>query len=110
MFGNQLTEEQRQNGLLMALGIGGVAGAAKYVDHLQAKNALYQTTDLLKGNKVVRKYKEIAKHPNSKPVKLSYLAELDTCDSCSKVIAEFAAKFKNIELEVIHNNGNRIIP
>ncbi|MGG0846120.1 pre-toxin TG domain-containing protein, partial [Peribacillus simplex] len=38
MFGNQLTEEQRQNGLLMALGIGGVAGAAKYVDHLQAKN------------------------------------------------------------------------
>ncbi|MEK4067756.1 ribonuclease YeeF family protein [Peribacillus sp. FSL R5-0717] len=69
MFGNQLTEEQRQNGLLMALGIGGVAGAAKYVDHLQAKNALYQTTDLLKGNKVVRKYaKEIAKHPNPKPV------------------------------------------
>ncbi|MBT2614243.1 ribonuclease YeeF family protein [Bacillus sp. ISL-78] len=69
MFGNQLTEEQRQNGLLMALGIGGVAGAAKYVDHLQAKNAIYQTTDLLKENKVVRKYaKEIAKHPNPKPV------------------------------------------
>ncbi|MES1041335.1 hypothetical protein [Peribacillus simplex] len=69
MLGNQLTEEQRQNGLLMALGIGGVAGAAMYVDHLQAKIALYQTTDLLKGNKVVRKYaKEIAKHPNPKPV------------------------------------------
>ncbi|MFJ7929762.1 ribonuclease YeeF family protein [Peribacillus sp. NPDC096448] len=69
MFGNQLTEEQRQNGLLMAIGIGGVAGAARYVDHLQAKNALYQTTDLLKENKVVRKYaKEIAKHPNPKPV------------------------------------------
>ncbi|WHX64177.1 polymorphic toxin type 15 domain-containing protein [Peribacillus frigoritolerans] len=32
MFGNQLTEEQRQNGLLMALGIGGVAGAAKVAD------------------------------------------------------------------------------
>ncbi|MEY8188226.1 ADP-ribosyltransferase [Peribacillus simplex] len=32
MFGNQLTEEQRQNGLLMALGIGGVAGAAKIAD------------------------------------------------------------------------------
>ncbi|MET3320523.1 UNVERIFIED_ORG: hypothetical protein ABIC97_003623 [Peribacillus simplex] len=29
MFGNQLTEEQRQNGLMIALGIGGVAGAAK---------------------------------------------------------------------------------
>ncbi|MFD6439429.1 ribonuclease YeeF family protein [Peribacillus sp. NPDC060186] len=32
MFGNQLTEEQRQNGLMMALGIGGVAGAAKVAD------------------------------------------------------------------------------
>ncbi|MED4636014.1 T7SS effector LXG polymorphic toxin [Peribacillus frigoritolerans] len=32
MFGNQLTEEQRQNSLLMALGIGGVAGAAKVAD------------------------------------------------------------------------------
>ncbi|MES1042720.1 DNA/RNA non-specific endonuclease, partial [Peribacillus simplex] len=32
MFGHQLTEEQRQNGLLMALGIGGVAGAAKVAD------------------------------------------------------------------------------
>ncbi|MBT2616096.1 MULTISPECIES: pre-toxin TG domain-containing protein [unclassified Bacillus (in: firmicutes)] len=32
MFSNQLTEEQRQNGLLMALGIGGVAGAAKVAD------------------------------------------------------------------------------
>ncbi|WP_339202053.1 T7SS effector LXG polymorphic toxin [Peribacillus sp. FSL P2-0133] len=34
MFGNQLTEEQRQNGLLMALGIGGVAGAAKVADKI----------------------------------------------------------------------------
>ncbi|MGG5765101.1 MULTISPECIES: deaminase domain-containing protein [Bacillus cereus group] len=41
---------------------------------------------------------------------IKLFTELDTCDSCSKVIAEFAAKYKNIELEVIHNNGNRIIP
>ena len=41
--------------------------------------------------------------------KIKLFTELDTCDSCSKVIAEFAAKYKNIELEVIHNNGNRII-
>ncbi|MGE7767585.1 ribonuclease YeeF family protein [Peribacillus sp. NPDC096540] len=34
MFGNQLTEEQRQNGLMMALGIGGVAGAAKVADKI----------------------------------------------------------------------------
>ncbi|MCY9276058.1 hypothetical protein MOF38_14730 [Bacillus haynesii] len=42
--------------------------------------------------------------------KIKLFTELDTCDSCSKVIAEFAAKYRNIELEVIHNNGNRIIP
>lgn len=42
--------------------------------------------------------------------KIKLFTELDTCDSCSKVIAEFAAKYKNIELEVIHNNGNRIYP
>ena len=42
--------------------------------------------------------------------KIKLFTELDTCDSCSKVIAEFAAKYKNIELEVIHNNGNRINP
>ncbi|GAB6257741.1 ribonuclease YeeF family protein [Peribacillus sp. N1] len=36
MFGNQLTEEQRQNGLLMALGIGGVAGAAKVADKVSS--------------------------------------------------------------------------
>jgi hypothetical protein len=35
MFGNQLTEEQRQNGLLMVLGIDGVAGAAKVADKVR---------------------------------------------------------------------------
>jgi hypothetical protein len=39
MYGNQLTEEQRQNGLLMALGIGGVAGAAKVADKVADKVA-----------------------------------------------------------------------
>ncbi|WP_317012498.1 deaminase domain-containing protein [Niallia taxi] len=33
-----------------------------------------------------------------------------TCDSCSQVIADFAKKYINIELEVIHNNGNRLKP
>ncbi|MDA2311179.1 deaminase domain-containing protein [Bacillus cereus] len=42
--------------------------------------------------------------------KIKLFTELDTCDSCNKVIAEFAAKYKNIELEVVHNNGNRSIP
>lgn len=42
--------------------------------------------------------------------KIKLFTELDTCDCCNNVIAEFAAKYKNIELEVIHNNGNRIIP
>ncbi|MGJ7922916.1 deaminase domain-containing protein [Neobacillus sp. LXY-4] len=42
--------------------------------------------------------------------KIKLFTELDTCDSCSKVIAEFATKYKNIELEVIHNNGERLKP
>ncbi|WP_255255261.1 deaminase domain-containing protein [Bacillus pseudomycoides] len=42
--------------------------------------------------------------------KIKLFTELDTCDSCSRVIAGFAKKYKNIELEVIHNNGNRLKP
>ncbi|MGE7602593.1 hypothetical protein ACQKL5_08790 [Peribacillus sp. NPDC097675] len=34
MFGNELTEEQRQNSLMNALGIAGVAGAAKVADKM----------------------------------------------------------------------------
>lgn len=42
--------------------------------------------------------------------KVKLFTELDTCDSCSKVIAEFANKYKNIELEIIHNNDERLKP
>ncbi|USK80887.1 deaminase domain-containing protein [Peribacillus frigoritolerans] len=42
--------------------------------------------------------------------RIKLFTELDTCDSCSQVIAEFAKKYKNIELEVIHNNGERLKP
>ncbi|MGQ3376810.1 deaminase domain-containing protein [Priestia endophytica] len=42
--------------------------------------------------------------------KIKLFTELDTCDSCSQVIAEFADKYRNIDLEVIHNNGGRIKP
>ncbi|WP_088351256.1 deaminase domain-containing protein [Bacillus cereus] len=42
--------------------------------------------------------------------KIKLFTELDTCDSCSRVIAEFSKKYKNIELEVIHNKGNRLKP
>ncbi|PGW07789.1 hypothetical protein COD90_26850, partial [Bacillus cereus] len=41
---------------------------------------------------------------------IKLFTELDTCYSCSRVIAEFAQKYKNIELEVIPNNGNRLKP
>ncbi|MDQ0217381.1 transposase [Peribacillus cavernae] len=37
MFGNELTVEQRQSSLLQALGIAGVAGAARYVDYNVSK-------------------------------------------------------------------------
>lgn len=41
---------------------------------------------------------------------IKLFTELDTCYSCSGVIADFATKYKNIKLEIIHNDGNRIIP
>ncbi|MFE4240374.1 hypothetical protein ACFRK4_11090 [Peribacillus butanolivorans] len=41
MFGNQLTEEQRHNRLLMALGIGGVAGAAKVADKVASGTKIH---------------------------------------------------------------------
>ncbi|WP_259347116.1 deaminase domain-containing protein [Niallia taxi] len=37
--------------------------------------------------------------------KIRLFTELDTCDSCSK-----GNKYKNIELEVINNNGERLKP
>jgi hypothetical protein len=39
---------------------------------------------------------------------IKLFTELDTCLSCNRVIAEFTSKYKNITVEVIHNNGNRI--
>ncbi|MFS0881798.1 deaminase domain-containing protein [Metabacillus niabensis] len=42
--------------------------------------------------------------------KIKLFTELDTCNSCSRVIAEFANKYRNIDLEIIHNNGERIKP
>ncbi|MBU7591734.1 ribonuclease YeeF family protein [Metabacillus halosaccharovorans] len=35
MFGNELTVEQQQNSLYQALGLLGIAGTARYIDHLQ---------------------------------------------------------------------------
>ncbi|MBO1627434.1 hypothetical protein J4P90_19800 [Bacillus sp. SY8(2021)] len=43
--------------------------------------------------------------------KIKLFTELGTYDSCSRVVVvEFSRKYKNIELEVIHNNGNRLKP
>ncbi|MGE1165693.1 deaminase domain-containing protein [Peribacillus simplex] len=41
---------------------------------------------------------------------IKLFTELDICASCNRVIAEFSAKYPNISLEVIHNNGERIKP
>ncbi len=72
--------------------------------------------DEFKGN-LEEKVPEISLKPNEPifeaflaPGKIKLFTELDTCDSCSKVIAEFANKYKNIELEVIYNNGERLKP
>ncbi|KKI89760.1 hypothetical protein WQ54_24775 [Bacillus sp. SA1-12] len=42
MFGNELTEEQKQNSLYQALGLLAVGGGAYYISKLQKGNAVYQ--------------------------------------------------------------------
>lgn len=43
-------------------------------------------------------------------LQIKLFTELDPCDSCKNVTDKFITKFKNIEIEVIHNDGIRIIP
>ena len=42
--------------------------------------------------------------------KIKLFTELEPCDSCKNIIDNFKTKFKNIEIEVIHNGDIRIIP
>ncbi|WP_232732468.1 deaminase domain-containing protein [Bacillus sp. mrc49] len=89
---------------------------------LQPENPMFKATEAIgkEGERYLRNTDTEYKIPNDIASrlgentqangKIKLFTELDTCDSCSKVIAEFAAKYKNIELEVLHNNGNRIIP
>ena len=57
MFGNELSEEQRQNSLMTALGIAGVAGAAKVVDKATESYAMNKTVG----------------RANTKPSRIDYL-------------------------------------
>ncbi|MBM7691679.1 putative ribonuclease toxin of YeeF-YezG toxin-antitoxin module [Peribacillus deserti] len=47
MFGNELTDEQRQQSLFTALGIAAVGGAARYVDRVHSSKAFEQTDKLV---------------------------------------------------------------
>ncbi|MRN56044.1 deaminase domain-containing protein [Paenibacillus monticola] len=42
--------------------------------------------------------------------KLTLFTEKPPCASCSNVIEEFMARYKNITVEVVHNNHQRILP
>ncbi|MBD3922420.1 hypothetical protein H8B09_26950 [Paenibacillus sp. PR3] len=42
--------------------------------------------------------------------KLTLFTEKPPCASCSNVIEEFMARYKNITIEVVHNNHQRILP
>ncbi|GAA0404331.1 deaminase domain-containing protein [Paenibacillus motobuensis] len=41
---------------------------------------------------------------------LTLFTEKPPCASCSKVIDEFMTRYKNITIEVVHNNHQRILP
>ncbi|TDX89458.1 UNVERIFIED_CONTAM: putative deaminase of polymorphic toxin system [Lysinibacillus xylanilyticus] len=40
--------------------------------------------------------------------KIKLFTELDTCGSCSRVINAFSKEYPNIDIEIIHNNGQKI--
>lgn len=40
--------------------------------------------------------------------KIQLFTEVECCDSCRDVIAQFLERHPNIEIEIIHNNGKRI--
>ena len=42
--------------------------------------------------------------------KIQLFTELAPCPSCENVIFEFLQKYKNITVEIVHNNGIRLIP
>ncbi|NQF15963.1 hypothetical protein HPY31_18875 [Brevibacillus sp. HB1.3] len=48
--------------------------------------------------------------PSNVRGKIKLFTELDTCASCSRIIEKFYKDYTNIDIEVIHNDGNMIIP
>ncbi|AZK48552.1 deaminase domain-containing protein [Paenibacillus lentus] len=53
--------------------------------------------------------KDLGNNTNARG-KIIMFTEKDTCGSCNYIISQFTEKFKNIEIEVIHNQGNPIAP
>ena len=41
--------------------------------------------------------------------KIVLFTEKECCESCSDVIAQFIAKHPNVQIEIIHNNGQLLI-
>lgn len=39
---------------------------------------------------------------------IKLFTEKDTCTSCNSIISQFKKDFPNFDIEVIHNNGNKI--
>lgn len=89
---------------------------------LKPTNPVFQATEELTANGVPllrdvdTEYKILndiaAKLGNNTNItgKIRLFTELEPCPSCDNVILEFLKKYKNITIEVIHNNGTRLIP
>ncbi|MCE0450519.1 deaminase domain-containing protein [Brevibacillus sp. AF8] len=53
--------------------------------------------------------KDLGNNTNARG-KITMFTEKDTCGSCNYIIRQFTEKFKNIQIEVLHNQGNPIVP
>ncbi|BAH42259.1 hypothetical protein BBR47_12820 [Brevibacillus brevis NBRC 100599] len=49
-------------------------------------------------------------NPSKALGKIKLFTEIDTCASCSRVIEQFHRDYPGIDIEVIHNDGNIIVP
>ena len=111
MFGNELTEEQRQTSLMTALGITGIAGAAKAADKMASGTKLipyskeYVQTKVQKAQGSIKDMgKAIGKVEVPTGVKVRTVA--DSTGHTYKVIGVDKTSIKNIAQKITGKNGS----
>ncbi|MGA4721517.1 ribonuclease YeeF family protein [Fictibacillus nanhaiensis] len=102
MFGNELSEEQRNQSLFNAFAIAGVGSAGYGLDRMDIGKVLQNKFPLNRTNKIIKKFeKDIDKHPQKEIIKdvLKYVEKKQISVSTQKLLDEHVVK------EVINRVG-----